>query len=112
MGIDTGSALVVGLTGKDIMSQLPADSELRAKIEAQGLYEIMSEDGELGLGRVPPYYDADYDVCIWGVVIASDYWRPVELDTDTLLNKIDDAKAVFQQKTGLHAKVYVSAKVT
>lgn len=109
MGIDTGSKLILGLSGEDIMAQ--ATPELRDEINATGFYEVLGEDGRLGLERASPYYDADYEQCIWGVGLGGDYWRGVEIDPATLPQKILDAQAKFTELTGLVGKLYVSSHV-
>lgn len=110
MGIDTGCMLIVGLAADDLVDGLP--EETRERIESEGFYDIVSEDGEMGLCRASPYYDAPYGHCVWGVSIAAGYWSAIELDEASLDDKVAAAKKVFKEKTGLDGRLYISPHVT
>ncbi len=110
MGIDTGCMLIVGLPADELVAGLPA--ELQQKVNRAGLWEVVSEGGDLGLHRASPYFDAGVDECVWGVSLAAEYWRAIEIDAGTLPQKIAEAQATFKAKTGLDGKLYVSAHVT
>lgn len=95
MGIDVGSALVVGLPFYDVVE------------DNDEFYE--KYDGDLD--QISPYFDADSDCCILGYRIAGTDYTYDEVSMDTFLQDISEAKQKFLKLTGKEAKVYVSPHV-
>lgn len=110
MGVDTGCMLILGLPADELKAGL--GPELQAKIEELGFYDVVSEDGELGLQGASPYYDSDSGSRVWGVSLAREYWGAIEIKLDELQPKIDAARAEFKELTGLEGKLFVSPHVT
>jgi len=104
MGISTGCALIVGL----LADELP--KALIDECEAGDYYEILGEDGRLGLHGVSPYFDCPWTEQYWGVCIGHEYWGGMELPAD-LNDKIEKAKATFREKVGAEPKVFISPDV-
>ena len=94
MGIDVGSALVVGLPLYDV-------------VESTGEYYEKYEDD---LDRISPYYDADPEHCLLGYKICGTDYAYDELSSN-FLEKITTAQVKFKNLTGKDAKIYVSPNV-
>ena len=95
MGIDVGSALVVGLPFEDVVED----------------WEEYEEKYSAELDIISPQYDADNDECILGYKVAGVNYTYDEIDPETLESDIKEAKENFFKLTGKHAKVYVSPHV-
>lgn len=85
--------------------------DLRKQIADEGFYDVVSEDGELGLESASPCFDSDYQSRIWGVCVLSKYWGAIELPDD-LAAQLLTAKEKFKSKTGLDGRAYIGANVT
>lgn len=94
MGIDTGSALVVGLPAPDVCE------------DYDEFYDTY--DGELD--TFSPYYDGDFDDRLVGVKIVGTDWTYQEVPAN-LLELIGEASVKFVGLTGKQPKVYVTANV-
>jgi len=94
MGIDIGSALVVGLPAEDFCAN----------------YDEFDDKYECELDCISPYYDADFEYCLIGVKIAGKDFTYNELP-DNISDVIEKAKEKFKQITGKDAKVYVTPHV-
>lgn len=94
MGIDTSAVLMVGLSSEELAGG------------CDYYYEVLEEKG---LSNISPYYDADYDSCNIGIVIESspDY-QSSEVDEETLLSRINEAKEKFFTVTGKSGKLFIS----
>lgn len=96
MGIDTGSALVVGLP----------------------FYDVVDSDDEFydeycsALSRISPWYDCDSDECLIGIVLYGEDFAYQEINETTLMQKITSAQHQFKKLTGKDGKLYVSPNVT
>lgn len=96
MGIDTGSALVVGL---------PFDDVVDCSDEYYEKY-----DGCLSL--VSPWFDCDHDDTLLGIILYGKDFAYQEIDETTLMQKITAAQHQFKKLTGKDGKLYVSPNVT
>ncbi len=96
MGIDTGSALVVGLPFFDVV---------------EGVDEFYQKH-ELNLSIVYPWYDCDYENCLIGVMLHGKDFEYDEIDETTLMQNITTAQHKFKKLTGKDGKLYVSPNVT
>jgi len=95
MGIDVGSALVVGLPFYDVVE------------DGDEYYEKYA--GELD--NISPYYDADRGDRVLGYKLAGTDYTYDEVNPEELLKNVLEAKEKFLKLTGKEAKVYVSPHV-
>lgn len=104
MGIDIGSALVVGL---------PYEELYEVYLEQCSDEDVNFYDWVYGkdMSSFSPYYDADRKDCLFGFKIAGvDYtYDEVEEDYVSSINTYSD---IFYKLTGLKPKLYVTANVT
>lgn len=96
MGIDTGSALVVGLAAPEVC-------ENYNEFEEKYYIEDMS--------HIAPYYDADFEDCLIGFKLGGTDYDYDEIDPNTIMDEISIAKKKFFELTGKEAKLYVSPNV-
>ena len=109
MGVSIDCMLIVGLHAEELRAGLPQD--LRDRIEEEGFYDVVSEDGTLGLRSASPYFDSESDSRIWGISILSEYWGAIEVPDDLPALALV-AKDKFKSITGLDGRLYFSANVT
>jgi len=104
MGIDTGSALVVGLPYKEMFFVYMED---QSPAEDADFYDwVYGKD----MSVFSPYYDADGEDCLFGFKVAGTDYTYGELE-DNYEDTISMLRSKFYKLTGKVAKVYVTANV-
>lgn len=105
MGIDIGARVVVGLPAGEI----DVDEETLEEHYDGSLGEWAYENG---LNRTSPYFDADDEDCLIGVVLADvDYTYTEMGDLQDLVAEVEAAQKKFKEVTGKEGKLYVSPNV-
>ena len=104
MGIDIGSALVVGLPYEGIFEAYTTSGYSSAE------YPFYNWLEDKDISRFSPYYDADYQDCVFGFKVAGTDYTYDELEHD-YTDSIDRLRSKFYNLTGKVAKLYVTANV-
>jgi len=104
MGIDIGSALVVGLPYEDVYEAHTTSGDSCAE------YSFDDWLDDKHISRFSPYYDANYQDCVFGFKVAGTDYTYDELE-DNYADTIDRLRSKFYKLTGKVAKVYVTADV-
>jgi len=113
MGISTGCAIVVGFQGEDLYDLL--SPELQARIDEEGWWAVVGEEGTLGLDGYSPAFNCDPQYNYWGVRVYSTYSHGEEIGTDAFddfRGKVESARARFKAITGLDGKLYMTPNVS
>lgn len=103
MGIDIGSALVVGLPYKDIYEVY----ESSVDTTEVPFYNWLEEKD---ISRFSPYYDADYQDCVFGFKVAGTDYTYDEVDED-YDDTISMLRSKFHKITGKVAEMYITTNV-
>ena len=104
MGIDIGSALVVGLPYEDICEVY------KSSVDSTEV-PFYNWTEEKDISRFSPYYDADYQDCVFGFKVAGTHYTYDEVGED-YVNSVNTYSNIFYKLTGLKPKLYVTADVT
>lgn len=97
MGIEYSARIVVGLPKDELDDYFEGVEDVYQSIEDSGLYVVS------------PYYDADYDDCLFGVLVQSCYdYSYSEIDESKWSESIAAAHKKFTEVTGKVGKLYLS----
>ena len=97
MGIEYSARIVVGLPKDELDDYFEGVENIYQHVEDSGLY------------IVSPYYDADYDDCLFGVLVERCYdYSYSEIDENSLAANVVAAHKMFTEVTGKVGKLYLS----
>ena len=97
MGIEYSARIVVGLPKDELDDYFEGVENVYQHVEDSGLYVVS------------PYYDADYDDCLFGVLVQRCYdYSYSEIDETMWSESIASAHKKFTEVTGKVGKLYLS----
>lgn len=97
MGIEYSARIVVGLPKDELDDYFEGIEDVYQHVEDSGLYVVS------------PYYDADYDDCLFGVLVQSCYdYSYSEIDESKWSENVAAAHKWFTERTGKVGKLYLS----
>lgn len=98
MGIEYSARIVVGLPKDELDDYFEGIEDVCQHVEDSGLYVVS------------PYYDADYDDCLFGVLVQSCYdYSYSEIDESEWSENVAAAHEKFTEVTGKVGKLYLSS---
>lgn len=97
MGIEYSARIVVGLPKDELDDYFEGVEDIYQHVEDSGLYVAS------------PYYDADYDDCLFGVLVQGCYdYSYSEIDESKWSENVAAAHKKFTELTGKVGKLYLS----